>query len=55
MYHPVSHLVYAVGGSDVSASVVNGRVLMKDRRLLHMDLEKIMADARQIAEEIRGR
>ncbi len=55
MYHPASHLVYAVGGSDVSATVVNGRVLMKDRRLLHMDLEKIMADARQIAEAIRSR
>jgi 5-methylthioadenosine/S-adenosylhomocysteine deaminase len=55
MYHPASHLVYAVGGSDVYASVVNGRVLMKDRRLLHMDLDKIMADARQIADAIRGR
>ena len=55
MYHPVSHLVYAVGGSDVNATVVDGRVLMKDRRLLHMDLEKIMTDARQIAQAIRGR
>jgi hypothetical protein len=34
--------------------VINGRVLMKDRRLMHMDLEKIMADAWQIAETIRG-
>ncbi len=55
MYHPASHLVYAVGGSDVCATVVAGRVLMKDRKLLHMDLEKIMADARQIADTIRGR
>ncbi len=55
MYHPDSHLVYAAGGSDVCTTVVNGRVLMKDRRLLHMDLKKVMADARQIAEEIRGR
>ena len=52
MYHPVSHLVYAVGGGDVSTTVVNGRVLMKDRRLTHLDLEKIMADARQIADQI---
>jgi 5-methylthioadenosine/S-adenosylhomocysteine deaminase len=54
MYHPISHLVYAVGGSDVATTVVNGRVLMKDRRLLHLDLEKIMADARQIAAAIRS-
>ena len=55
MYHPVSHLVYAVGGSDVTTTVVNGRVLMQDRRLLHMDLEQVMAEARRIAGEIRGR
>ena len=55
LYHPASHLVYAVGGADVSATVVNGRVLMEDRRLRHLDLEKILADARQIAGEIRSR
>lgn len=55
MYHPASHLVYAVGGSDVAATVVGGRVLMRDRRLRHLDLEKIMADARQIARAIRNR
>jgi 5-methylthioadenosine/S-adenosylhomocysteine deaminase len=53
MYHPTSHLVYAVGGSDVCATIVGGKVLMQDRRLLHLDLEKIMADARQIAGQIR--
>ena len=53
MYHPVSHLVYAVGGGDVSTTIVGGRVLMKDRCILHLDLEKIMADAREIAEMIR--
>jgi len=55
MYRPESHLVYTAGGSDVAATIVNGRVLMKDRQLLHLDLEKTMADARQIADEIRNR
>lgn len=55
MYHPESHLVYAAGGSDVAATIVNGRVLMKDRRLLHLDLEKTMTDARRIADEVRNR
>jgi 5-methylthioadenosine/S-adenosylhomocysteine deaminase len=53
MYNPASHLVYAVGGSDVSATVVNGRVLMKDRRLITLDLEKVIADACQIAETVK--
>ena len=54
MYRPASHLVYAVTGADVSATVINGRVLMKQRRLLHLDLEKILADARQIAATLRS-
>jgi 5-methylthioadenosine/S-adenosylhomocysteine deaminase len=55
MYHPASHLVYAVGGSDVTTSVVNGRLLMQDRKLLHLDLDAVMAAARQIATAIQDR
>jgi 5-methylthioadenosine/S-adenosylhomocysteine deaminase len=53
MYHPASHLVYAVGGSDVSATIINGRVLMKDRQLVAMDVEEVMGEAHEIAAEIR--
>jgi 5-methylthioadenosine/S-adenosylhomocysteine deaminase len=44
MYNVYSHLVYAVGGSDVTASVIDGRVVMEGRRPAELDLEKIMAD-----------
>jgi 5-methylthioadenosine/S-adenosylhomocysteine deaminase len=53
MYHPTSHLVYSVGGSDVAATVVDGRVLMKDRVLRHMDIKGIMAEALAIARQIQ--
>jgi 5-methylthioadenosine/S-adenosylhomocysteine deaminase len=53
MYHPASHLVYAVGGSDVSTTIINGRMLMKDRQLLAMDVEEVMGEAHEIAAEIR--
>jgi 5-methylthioadenosine/S-adenosylhomocysteine deaminase len=53
MYHPASHLVYAVGGSDVSTTIINGRVLMKDRQLLAMDVEEVMGEAHEIAAKIR--
>lgn len=46
MYDPVSHLVYAAKGSDVTATIVNGRVLMRDRRVLSLDVAKVLADAR---------
>ncbi|MBW1737293.1 MAG: amidohydrolase [Deltaproteobacteria bacterium] len=39
MYHPVSHIVYAVQGSDVRDVIVAGRILVSDRKLLTIDLE----------------
>src|SRR5471030_1409793 len=33
MYDPVSHLVYVTRGDDVRTTIVNGKVLMKDRLL----------------------
>jgi 5-methylthioadenosine/S-adenosylhomocysteine deaminase len=41
MYHPVSHIVYAAKGSDVRDVIVNGKILVKDGRLLTIDLEKL--------------
>ncbi|MDZ7830839.1 MAG: amidohydrolase [Desulfobacterales bacterium] len=54
MYNIYSHLVYAAGGSDVAATMINGRLVMKDRQLLAMDVEKTMADVNQIADELRN-
>jgi 5-methylthioadenosine/S-adenosylhomocysteine deaminase len=51
MYHPYSHLVYAARGSDVSHSIINGRLVMKEARITTMDQEWIMAQARKLAAE----
>jgi 5-methylthioadenosine/S-adenosylhomocysteine deaminase len=48
----VSHLVYAAGGADVSATVVGGRVLMQDGRLETLDLQRILGDAQELAEAL---
>jgi 5-methylthioadenosine/S-adenosylhomocysteine deaminase len=55
MYNPTSHVVYAARGSDVSTSIINGRIMMQDGKLLSLDLEKAMADVNQIAEEIKNK
>ena len=52
MYNPVSHLVYAAIGSDVTTSIINGRVVMNDGRLKTMDLKAVMDDVNQIAKEV---
>jgi 5-methylthioadenosine/S-adenosylhomocysteine deaminase len=53
MYNPVSHLVYAVRGSDVQASVIDGRVVMEAGELLSIDLDRTMAEVIRISKEIR--
>ncbi len=55
MYHPESHLVYAAQGGDVAASVINGRVVMENRTLLTLDVDRVMADARTVAAEISAK
>ncbi len=49
------HLVFGVTGHDVVTTVANGKVLMKDRRLIGIDEEKVMADCRQAAKELADR
>ena len=53
IYHPESHVVYAAKSSDVRDVVVDGRVLVKNRQLLHMDVAEIMANVRDVARCIK--
>lgn len=52
VYQLYSHLVYAASGADVTAVIINGKLVMKDRQLLQADLGDIMARVRRIAVEI---
>ncbi len=46
---PVSHLVYTASGADVSAVVVDGCVLMDDRKLTTLDECEIMSEVERRA------
>jgi 5-methylthioadenosine/S-adenosylhomocysteine deaminase len=54
LYDPVSHLVYVTRGDDVRTTIVNGRVLMRDRKVLTLDEAAILADARRAADDVRA-
>jgi 5-methylthioadenosine/S-adenosylhomocysteine deaminase len=54
MYNIPSHLVYAATGSDVVHSVINGRVVMRERRLLTMDEDAVLNKLREIGARIFG-
>jgi 5-methylthioadenosine/S-adenosylhomocysteine deaminase len=53
LYDPVSHLVYVTRGDDVRTTIVNGRVLMKERQLRTLDRAAVIADANRMAQKVR--
>ena len=54
LYNPISHLVYVTRGDDVRTTIVNGRVLMRDRRMLTLDPAAVLNDARRLAASVRA-
>ena len=54
MYDPESHLVYVTRGDDVTSTIVNGRVLMRDRKVLSLDPDQVLAEARAYADKVRA-
>ncbi|MFB6160884.1 MAG: amidohydrolase [Haloferacaceae archaeon] len=51
----VSHLAYAVRGSDVRHTVCDGRVLMRDREVLTLDVDAVVSEARERARALVAR
>jgi 5-methylthioadenosine/S-adenosylhomocysteine deaminase len=49
LYNEYSHLVYAVNGADVDTVLINGKVVMRDRKLLTIDEDEAMGRVREIA------
>jgi len=52
---PWSTLVYATRGTDVSLTMVDGRVLVRDFAMTHQDVAAITADARTAAKTLQAR
>jgi 5-methylthioadenosine/S-adenosylhomocysteine deaminase len=53
MYDPLSHLVYTTRGDDVRTTVVNGTVLMREKKVLTLDEPAVLAEARTLANQVR--
>lgn len=49
LYNPISSLVYSAGGADVKDVVVNGKVLMKDKKFTMLDPYEVMERVRSAA------
>ncbi len=54
LYDPVSHLVYVTRGDDVQNTIVNGKVLMRNRQVRTLDRRAVIAAANQLAPSVRA-
>lgn len=52
VYNEYSHVVYAASGADVKTTLVNGRVVMRDRKILSFDMRTAMEKVRAVAQRI---
>jgi len=54
MYNATSHIVYAASGGDVMHSIINGQLVMEDRKLLTLDIAEIIARAKETSVQVRS-
>jgi len=54
LYDPISSIVYSANGGDVRDVIVEGKVLMRERKLLTVDMEEVMWNIKKIAKQIQG-
>ena len=54
MYDPISHLVYVARGTDVETTIVNGKVLMLDRKVLTLNEDAVLKEANAYAAKVRA-
>ncbi len=53
MYNPVSHIVYTAQGSDVRDVMVAGKILVRNKNLLTLDLEDILERLTRLSGSIK--
>lgn len=51
MKNTLSNIVFSGNGSEVLHSIINGEVVMKDRRMIKVDEEKILYESNKIVEK----
>ena len=53
LYDPISHIVYVTRGDDVRTTIVNGKILMKDRQVRTLNRPTVIAEANALAAKVR--
>jgi 5-methylthioadenosine/S-adenosylhomocysteine deaminase len=53
LYDPISHLVYTTRGDDVRTTIVNGKVLMRNRQVRTLNRATVIVEANALAQKVR--
>jgi len=53
LYCEYSHLVYAASGADVDTVIINGKVVMENRKLLTINEQAVIQKVREIAVKVK--
>jgi len=53
LFDPVSQIVYASRGDDVVTTIVNGKILMRDRKVLTLNEAAVLSEVRKAADLVR--
>jgi 5-methylthioadenosine/S-adenosylhomocysteine deaminase len=53
LYNPYSQIVYAVDGADVESVIIEGRIVMRDHKILTVNEDKIIQDAQALTAKIK--
>ncbi|MEQ9715686.1 MAG: amidohydrolase family protein, partial [Candidatus Asgardarchaeum sp.] len=53
-YHPAA-IVYSASSENVITTIINGEILMENKRILHMNEEEILKNAQKSLERILDR
>lgn len=55
VHDPASAVVFCANGNDVDTSIIDGRVVMRNRRVTHLDEEALIEECQQRALAVRAR
>jgi cytosine/adenosine deaminase-related metal-dependent hydrolase len=50
-----SHILFGISGRHVDTTIINGKIIMKERELINIDEEALMAKSRELAQKLWDR
>jgi 5-methylthioadenosine/S-adenosylhomocysteine deaminase len=55
VYNESSHLVYAVKSSDIETVIINGKIIMENRKLTTLNIENVMDTVKKVKSNLLGK